>query len=96
MPTWTPEVWNEFRVGGLVVVMAAVFYWSLITERLVIGKTHRREIDSRDRTISLLETRSTKDAESIFTLSSTVTEGTAREDAIAHMMAAFREALERQ
>lgn len=93
MPAWSPESWNSFGVVGLVVFMGVVLFWSLITERLVIGKAHREAIATKDATIAdLRKSGETKDG-TINTLTTGLLEATVRNDTETRMLTAFREAV---
>ena len=100
MPTWTPGNWGDFSVAGIVVFMAILFYWSLITGRIVTGKNHAEVVDgkneviaSRDAAIERLTARSGKDVDTINMLSATITKTAATEDATTRILTSLREAV---
>ena len=86
MPTWTPETWGDFSVVGIVVIIAALFFWALVREWIVIGRYHRDVVGRLDK-------RADKDAESIQTLSMALTEKNATEEATTRILASVREVL---
>lgn len=86
MPAWAPETWGNFSVAGIVVFMAVLFFWALVTERIIIGRYHRD-------TVGRLDRRAEKDAESIQTLSQALTEKNATEEATTRILASVREVL---
>ena len=86
MPAWSPENWGDFSVVGIVVFVAVLFLWALTTERIVIGRYHRDVVGRLDR-------RADKDAETIQTLSTAITEKNATEEATTRILASVREVL---
>ncbi len=85
MPNWSPEAWNSLSVVGLVVIMGAIFYWSIVTERLVPGHYYRR-----------VEKRADKDAETIDTLSKALAESTDNNAATVNVLESLRNSLDRR
>jgi hypothetical protein len=83
---WSPESWNSFSVVGIVVAIAALFFWALVREWIVIGRYHRD-------VVGRLDARAVKDAEAITTLSGAITEKNANDDATTRILAALRETL---
>jgi len=93
MPTWTPETWGDFSVVGIVVIVAALLYWSFVTGRIVIGKYHREIVEYKDKVIDKQDARAITDAEIIRTLSQSLVEKNAQEDATTRILSAVREAV---
>lgn len=86
IPTWSPETWGDFSVVGIVVVMAALFFWALVREWIVIGRYHRD-------VVGRLDARAEKDAEAIHTLSLAITEKNATDDATTRILSALRQTI---
>lgn len=65
MQNWSPEAWNSFSVVGLVVLMGAALFWSLLTGRLVLGTYHREIVSGKDAALKELRERAAVDAETM-------------------------------
>lgn len=95
---WNPALWDDFGVVGLVVAMAFLLFLSLQRGWLVLGIHHReivdaknRELAARDREIEANRSRADKDVETIRTLSQTVLEKNAMEEATTRLLGSVRE-----
>jgi len=93
MPGWTPENWGDFSVVGIVVIVSAILYWSFITGRIVIGRYHREIVEGKDKVIDKQDARAITDTEIIRTLSQSLAEKNAQEDATTRILSAVREAV---
>jgi hypothetical protein len=86
IPSWSPETWGDFSVVGIVVIIAALFFWSLVREWIVIGRYHRD-------VVGRLDARAEKDAEAIHTLSTAISEKNGTEEATTRILGALRQVL---
>jgi hypothetical protein len=85
MQNWSPESWNNLGVVGLVVIMGAIFYWSIVTERLVPGYYYRRS-----------EARADKLVEANDTLAKALAESTDNNAATVNVLESLRHSLDRR
>lgn len=83
------EILNGTGVGGLLILLIV----GLAREWIVTGPAHRREVESLNRTISMLEARGDKDAESIATFADTQREVNAEKASETRILAAVRDGL---
>lgn len=74
------EFWSGLSGPAVAIIVAAVFVWLLITERLVIGKQYRTVVERAD-----------KDAETVQTLTATLIEKNAGEEAATNILSAIRQ-----
>lgn len=93
MPLWSPEQWNGIGVVTLVLLMAAYFTWALLSGRIVLGRYHREIVSIKDDEITQLRTRGMHDANAIDTLSKSLVDKNAAEDATTKILAAFNKAV---
>ncbi|UCZ88687.1 hypothetical protein [Gordonia sp. WA4-43] len=95
MPTWlTPSAISDVSVVGLFGIVVVLFMWALLTERIVLGVTHKERLgDLRDR-LNKADARAVEDAKAIGTLTTALTEKNASDQANAHFMQAVRDVIQ--
>lgn len=93
LPTWSPELWGEFTGPGVAIFMCAMLIASLLRGWVVLGKFHKEMIAVKDDEIAELRKRAMHDATAIDTLSRSMVEKNAAEDATTKILAAFRAAV---
>ena len=93
MPAWSPAQWNDFGVVGFVLFVMAFLAVALMRGWLVLGPYHREIMSVKDDEIAELRKRGVHDANAIDTLSKSMVDKNATEDATTKILAAFRQAV---
>lgn len=93
MPSWSPDQWSDIGVVSLIVLFAIAVSWLLLTGRIVLGTYHKEIVSIKDDEIAQLRQRGIHDATAIDTLSKSMVDKNAAEDATTKILAAFREAV---
>lgn len=91
MPGWSPDQWNDIGVVGLVLILAAFTAVALARGWIVLGPFHKEIISIKDDEIEQLRKRGIHDATAIDTLSRSMIDKNAAEDATTKILAALRE-----
>jgi len=90
---WSPELWDDFGVVGIVVALGVAHMVAYIRGWLIPGRHHREIIDGKDRALAELRDRSAIDAETIKLQAKTISERDVMEDATTRLMQAFHESV---
>lgn len=93
IPNWSPDEWNGVGVVGLVLILGAYLTVALLRGWIVLGNYHREIVTIKNDEITQLRKRGEHDAAAIDTLSRSMVDKNAAEDATTKILAAFREAV---
>ena len=93
MSFWSPDQWNDFGVVGFALFVMAFLSVALMRGWIVLGPYHREIVDIKDDEIDQLRKGGVHDATAIDTLSKSMVDKNAAEDATTKILAAFREAV---
>lgn len=93
MPNWSPDQWSDIGVVGLALFVMAFLAVALMRGWIVLGPYHKEIMSIKDDEISQLRQRGIHDATAIDTLSKSMVDKNAAEDATTKILAAFREAV---
>lgn len=93
MTGWSPDQWNDIGVVGLVPIAAVFAALALSRGWIVLGPYHKEIMSIKDDEIEQLRIRGIHDATAIDTLSKSMIDKNATEDAAVKLLAAFREAV---
>lgn len=90
---FTPDQLNDFGVVGFALFVMGFLTVALMRGWLVLGPYHREIVNIKNDEISQLRTRGIHDATAIDTLSKSMVDKNAAEDATTKILSAFREAV---
>lgn len=91
MPTWSPDQWNDFGLVGFALFIMAFLALALMRGWIVLGPYHREIVTIKDDEIKQLRVRGVHDATAIDTLSKSMVDKNAAEDATTKILAALRD-----
>ena len=94
MSIFTPAAWEGVGAPALLVLLLVVLVVGVAREWIIPGRYHRRMIDSRDASITTLESRLDKRDEQIDKLADAVAKNNTANELTAHVLDALRQAAE--